>query len=308
MPRFTLNLLHPRYWLVWVGFGFWRLLIQLPYSWQMAMGRGLSRLVWRLAKRRRRIAKRNLELCFPEKPEAERDALAKANIESTILAFFETGMSWFWPRWRLRRLYSVSGLEHLQAAQERGQGVLLLAMHATHLDLGGNLLCLSHSFDAIYRPHNNPVIDYIQLKGRQRGNNQSAVIARDDLRYVVKRLRQGRAVWYAPDQDYGPRRPHVFAPFFGVPAATVTATAKLAKMGRAQVIPFTHFRRPDGSGYDVKVHPPLENFPEGDDQRDAERINSVLEALIRKQPEQYIWVHRRFKTRPPGEPGLYDFG
>lgn len=305
MPRFTLNLLHPRYWLTWVGFGLWWLLAQLPYRWQMALGRALGRLVWRLAKSRRRTALRNLALCFPEKPVEEQRAMARATVTSTAQALFETGISWFWPDSRLRRLFTIEGLEHLKAAQSEGQGVVLLAMHVTHLDLGGNLLCMSHSIDALYRPHDNPVYDFIQARGRSRRSDDTVIIDREDMRLMIKRLRRGRVVWYAPDQDYGPRRPHVFAPFFGVPAATITATSKLVQMGRARIIPFTHFRRDDGSGYDVKIYPPLENFPEGDELRDAERINRVLERLIRKHPEQYMWVHRRFKTRPEGEESLY---
>ncbi|WP_027329462.1 LpxL/LpxP family Kdo(2)-lipid IV(A) lauroyl/palmitoleoyl acyltransferase [Marinimicrobium agarilyticum] len=305
MPRVSRQLFHPRYWLTWVGFGIWWLLALLPYRIQMALGRGLGRLLWHLAKSRRRTALRNLELCFPEKPEQERWRLARRNFESTAQAFFETGMSWFWPRWRMRRLCSVEGLEHLQAAQQSGQGVVLLGMHFTNLDLGAKLLCLNHSVGGLYRPHNNPVYDYMQLKGREHLGEKGGVIARDDIRQMVRRLRQNKVVWYAPDQDYGARRPHVFVPFFGIPAATITATSQLVRMGRAQLIPFTHHRREDGSGYDVKVYPPLTSIPTGDDEADAAMINAFVEARVRECPEQYMWVHRRFKTRPEGEKPLY---
>ncbi len=199
----------------------------------------------------------------------------------------------------------MEGLEHLQAAQQAGQGVVLLGMHFTNLDLGGKLLCQSHPVGGLYRPHNNPVYDYMQLKGREHLAEPGSIISRDDMRQMVRRLRQGGVVWYAPDQDYGPRRPHVFVPFFGVPTATITATSQLMRMGRAQLIPFTHHRRADGSGYDVKVYPPLTDLPSGDETADAERINQFIEERVRACPEQYMWVHRRFKTRPEGEPSLY---
>ncbi len=305
MSRFSRHLLHPRYWLTWVGFGIWWLLALLPYRVQMALGRGLGRLLWHLAKSRRRTALRNLELCFPEKPEQERVTLARRNFESTALAFFETGMAWFWPRRRLEQLYTVEGLEHLQQAADEGEGVVLLAMHFTHLDLGAKLLCLSHSIDGLYRPHNNALYDFMQRRGRERFSGEGVAIAREDMRQMVRHLRRGRAVWYAPDQDYGARRPHVFVPFFGVPAATITATMQLMRMGRARLIPFTHYRREDGSGYDVKVYPPLASVPTGDDEADAATINAFVEARVRECPEQYMWVHRRFKTRPEGEKSLY---
>lgn len=305
MPRVSRRLFHPRYWLTWVGFGIWWLLALLPYRVQMALGRGLGRLLWHLAKSRRRTALRNLELCFPEKPEQERLAMARRNFESTALAFFETGMAWFWPRRRLDRLHTVEGLEHLQQAADEGEGVVLLAMHFTHLDLGAKLLCLSHSIDGLYRPHNNALYDFMQRRGRERFSGGGVAIAREDMRLMVRRLRQGRVVWYAPDQDYGARRPHVFVPFFGVPTATITATTQLMRMGRARLIPFTHYRREDGSGYDVKVYPPLTSIPTGDDEADAATINAFVEARVRECPEQYMWVHRRFKTRPEGEESLY---
>lgn len=305
MPRFTPNLLHPRHWLTWAGFGLWWLLAQLPYRWQMGMGRRLGGLAMKWAKRRKYVTERNLELSFPESAAEERERMVRGVLNSTVMAFFETGMAWFWPRWRLRRLYTVEGLEYLQAAEQDRQGALLLAMHFTNLDLGAAFVSLEHPIDGLYRPHNNAVYDYVQRRGRESNREGGIAIPREDMRQMVRRLRQGRAIWYAPDQDYGERRPHVFAPFFGVPAATITATAQLARMGRARVIPFTHFRREDGKGYEVKIYPPLDHFPTGDDQADAERINAFVEARVRECPEQYLWVHRRFKTRPPGEAGFY---
>jgi KDO2-lipid IV(A) lauroyltransferase len=220
------------------------------------------------------------------------------------IAFFETGIAWFWPKWRLQNLYTIEGLEHLQAAQESKVGVILMAFHFTHIDIGAKLLGLRFSIDGTYRPHNNPVYDYIQRTGRERHSMHGQAIPRDDVRAMVKALRTGRAIWYAPDQDYGPKH-SIFVPLFGVPAATVTATSQLARLGKARVIAFTQTRRKGGAGYHLKIYPPLEHFPSEDEVVDTQRINRFVEERILEQPEQYLWVHRRFKTRPEGAPDLY---
>lgn len=225
-------------------------------------------------------------------------------MQSVGMAFFETGMAWFWPRWRLKRIYSIEGLEHLESAQADGVGVILMAFHFTHIDIGAKLLGMSVSIDGTYRPHNNPVYDLIQRWGRERLTQQGTAIPRGDVRAMVKALRKGRFIWYAPDQDYGPKH-SMFVPLFGVQAATVTATSELARLGKARVVPFTQTRKADGSGYHVHIRPPLSDFPSGDAERDTLKVSSVVEQCISEQPTQYLWVHRRFKTRPEGEPSLY---
>lgn len=304
-PRFRPALLHPRYWLTWLGFFLWYCVTLLPYRAQYILGRLLGKLLYRVAGRRRQIARANLDLCFPAWTAEKREDVTRQVMESIGIAFFETGVAWFWPKWRLQRLYTIEGLEHLIAARESGVGVILMAFHFTHIDIGAKLLGLRFSIDGTYRPHNNPVYDYIQRNGRERHSMQGQAIPRDDVRAMVKALRNGRAIWYAPDQDYGAKH-SIFVPLFGVPAATVTATSQLARLGKAQVIAFTQTRRPDGKGYHLKIFPPLQDFPSGDEQADTLRINQFVEARILEQPEQYLWVHRRFKSRPPGEPDLYE--
>lgn len=304
-PRFRLPLLHPRYWPTWLGFLVWYLLALLPYRMQLGLGRLLGKLLYRAAGRRRQIARANLDLCFPSWTEARREQVTREIMESIGIAFFETGMAWFWPKWRLQRLYTVEGLEHLVAARENGVGVILMAFHFTHIDIGAKLLGLSFSIDGTYRPHNNPVYDYIQRTGRERHSMAGQAIPREDVRAMVKALRSGRAIWYAPDQDYGAKH-SIFVPLFGIPAATVTATSQLARLGKAAVIAFTQTRKADGKGYHLKIYAPLENFPSADEMADTVRINQFVEARILEQPEQYLWVHRRFKTRPEGEPDLYE--
>lgn len=301
-PRFTLALLHPRHWLLWLGIILWWLISQLPYPCLRGLARLLAPILRKAGKSRRRIISRNLELCFPQLSTAEREKLLNDNFFSTAMALFETGMAWFLPQWRLRRLFTIEGLEHLRA--DDGQGVIMMAMHFTTLDIGAAFLNISASIDGMYRPHKNPVFDYVQRKGRERHNLHSEAIPRDDVRGMIRTLKRGRAIWYAPDQDYGPKQ-SVFAPFFGVEAASVTATAKFARLGKARVVPFVQTRLPGNQGYKVTIYPPLQAFPVGDERDDAERINGFIEDRINEQPEQYLWAHRRFKTRPPGEPSLY---
>ena len=301
---FDIAFLHPRYWLLWFGLGLLWLITQLPYKVLLRLGRALGALMQRVARSRRHIVTRNIELCFTHLSVAERDALVRENFASMGIAFFEMAMSWWWPKKRLSRLVQVQGLEHLQAAQEQGQGAILMAIHFTTLEIGAALLGQQHTIDGMYRAHDNPVFDYVQRRGRERHNADAQAIEREDVRGMLKVLRKGRAIWYAPDQDYGPKQ-SVFVPLFGVPAATVTATSKFAKLGRAQVIPMTQTRLPNGQGYLIKIEPALSDFPGESDEQDCLRLNQWIERAIAQQPEQYLWAHRRFKTRPEGEAKLY---
>lgn len=303
-PRFTSAFLHPRYWPLWAGLGLLWLVVQLPYSVLLKLGRALGALMFRFAGKRRRIAARNLELCFPEMSESARARLLRENFASTGIAFFEMPMSWWWPKARLARLAHVEGMEHLRAAQAAGEGVILMSLHFTTLEIGAALLGQLHTIDGMYREHDNPVFDFIQRRGRERHNADATAIEREDVRSMLKVLRAGRAIWYAPDQDYG-RKQSIFVPLFGIPAATVTATTKFARLGRARVIPMTQRRLPDAKGYELVIHPPFKQFPGESEAADCVRINQWVEQQVRACPEQYLWAHRRFKTRPEGEPRLY---
>ena len=304
-PHFRAAFFHPRFWLLWLGLGVLWLVVQLPYKVQLCIGRVLGAVMYRIAGDRRRIAARNLELCFPEKTAAERERLLKENFASTGIAFFEMAMSWWWSKPRLAKLAHVEGLEHLEQAQREGKGVILMAFHFTTLEIGAALLGQQHTIDGMYREHNNPLFDFIQRRGRERHNADSLAVERDDVRGMLKLLRSGRAIWYAPHQGYGAKQ-SIFVPLFGIPAATVTATSKFAKLGKAKVVPFTQQRLADGSGYKLVIHAPLSDFPGESDEADCLRINQWVERAIRECPEQYLWAHRRFKTRPPGEPKLYE--
>ncbi|MDO7909306.1 lipid A biosynthesis lauroyl acyltransferase [Pseudomonas monteilii] len=304
-PRFRLQFFHPRFWGLWLGLGLLWLIVQLPYRALLGLGRALGAVMYRVAGPRRRIAARNLELCFPELSEAQRKRLLKENFASTGIAFFEMAMSWWWPKARLARLAHIEGLEHLRDAERDGQGAILMAVHFTTLEIGAALLGQAHTIDGMYREHGNALFDYVQRRGRERHNLDALAVERDDVRGMLKLLRGGRAIWYAPDQDYGTKQ-SVFVPLFGIPAATVTATTKFARLGRARVIPFTQRRLEDGSGYRLVVHPPLEDFPGESEEADCLRINQWVEGVLRECPEQYLWAHRRFKSRPEGAPRLYE--
>ncbi|MBL4567549.1 MAG: LpxL/LpxP family Kdo(2)-lipid IV(A) lauroyl/palmitoleoyl acyltransferase [Porticoccus sp.] len=300
--QFKWTYLHPRYWLIWLGMGCWWLLVLLPYPVMMWLGRQLGALMFRFGGYRYQIGEINLKLCFPDMDDAQRHQLLRDNFTSYGIAFFEVGMAWWWSTKRLNKFIQLEGMEHIDALQ--GQGALLMAIHYTTLEVGASALSARHSIDGMYRPHKNAVYDYIQSKGRRVRDPAGLYHSREDVRGMFKGLRKGRIIWYAPDQDYG-RKQSVFAHFFGVTAASVTATARFAKIGNAAILPFSQVRLPDNKGYRVVVHPPLENFPTGDDVADAETINRQIEAFILQQPDQYMWIHRRFKTRPEGEERPY---
>lgn len=302
--RFQLYFLHPRFWPVCLGLGLLWLLVRLPFIWVLRLGRALGWLMFYVGASRREVARRNLELCFPEKDANWHRRILRENFASTGMAFFEMAMSWWLPAARLRRLVQIEGLEHLQQAQADGHGVILMAFHFTTLEIGAALLGQRCAIDGMYREHKNPLFDYIQRRGRERHNANSRAIERGDIRAMLKSLRQGRVIWYAPDQDYG-RKQSVFVPLFGVTAATVTATTKFARLGRARVVPFTQVRLPGNQGYSLKLHPALKDFPGRSEEEDCRRINVLLEQAVRQHPEQYLWVHRRFKTQPEGWPSLY---
>jgi KDO2-lipid IV(A) lauroyltransferase len=295
--------LGPRYWGTWLSLALLRLLVLLPFPAQLALGQALGIALGHLLGRRRRIAETNLTLCFPELSREARARLLWRSFESLGLALIEVGMAWWGSDARLRRLVEIEGLEHLRAALTGGRGAILLSAHFTTLEIGGRLLRLFQPFRPIYRPTKNPLWDWVMLRRRQQ--HVERAIDRRDVRGMFRALRANEPVWYAPDQDYG-REHSVFVPFFGVLAATITATSRLAALSGAPVVPFFQYRKPDGSGYRLVIEPPLEGFPGPDPAADAERINRLIEARVREHPEQYLWSHRRFKTRPPGEAPPYD--
>ena len=292
----------PRFWPFWLGVALLWCLVRLPYRMQLWLGRGIGRLIMRVAKKRRHIVDVNLALCFPNLDEPARERLRVENFESMGIAIFEMGMSWWSPDRKLEKLFTLEGRENLDAALKAGNGAILLSAHFTTMEIGGRMLAMRLPFQVLYRVHKNPAMEHVISRGRNRHTHKA--ILRDNLLGMRRSLRQNIPVWYAPDQDFGIGK-GAFVPFFGIQAATITVTTTLAKMARSPVVPFTQTRLPDARGYVLTLHPPLDNFPGESPEADAQRINTFIEARIREQPEQYLWAHRRFKNRPPGEDSFY---
>ncbi len=292
-----------RYWPAWLGFLCLRLGVFLPYTWLCRIGKTIGRLTMLFAKKRRRIADINLSLCFPELLEPDRQALIKAHFESLGVALFEIPMGWWGSDKALRGMAHVHGLQYLEDALKQGKGVILLSAHFTSLEIGGRLLSLFCPFHVMYRSHQNPVAERFIAKNRARRCEKA--IRRDDVRELIRSLRGGNAVWYAPDQNTQ-RKQAVFARFFGHLASTNTATARLTKLTGAAVVPFRTIRRAGGDGYDLILEPALDDYPVGDIKADTQQINDIIEGWVRQNPEQYLWIHRRFRSRPSKEdPPIY---
>ncbi|WP_027351882.1 LpxL/LpxP family Kdo(2)-lipid IV(A) lauroyl/palmitoleoyl acyltransferase [Halotalea alkalilenta] len=294
--------LHPRFWPTWAMIAAMRIGAFLPWRLKLWIGKGLGELVYRTLKRRRHITETNLRLCFPELDDAQREALVKRTFHANGIGVLETATGWCRDPEHMRHRVVFKGTEYMERAKAEGKGVLIIGIHFSTLDLGGALHSLFFDADVVYRKHNNPVFEKFMTRARNRIFGQA--IDRHDLRGVVKRIKAGNAVWYSPDQDFG-RDASVFAPFFGVDAATIKLTAKIAKMTGAPVMPLMFHRNDDDYTYTLEYLPALEGYPSGDDVADATRVNAFIEQAIRRHPEQYLWLHRRFKTRPAGESSLY---
>ncbi|MGH8529917.1 MAG: LpxL/LpxP family Kdo(2)-lipid IV(A) lauroyl/palmitoleoyl acyltransferase [Nevskiales bacterium] len=292
------ELLAPRHWPVWLGLALGRLIAALPYRLQMALGRRLGDLSYLLIASRRRVVDTNLRLAFPEWDEAGRRRQARECFRSAGCGMVETMICWWGSDAKVEQLAHFEGLEHLQAAAAGGHGVILLSAHFTSLELGVRMSSMKIKLTAMYRPPSNPVIDYVMRGSRERIVGQD-VIPKQDVRGLVKALRQGAIVWYAPDQSARNKFAGL-VPFFGQPAMTNMATARIAEMSGAAVVPFFTLRKPDGSGIRLIVKPQLQNFPSGDDSKDAERVNTLIENVVREAPTQYFWLHRRYKTYGQG--------
>lgn len=301
MKIFQTAFLHPRYWLNWMGLFLMRLSVFLPVQIQVWLGNLLGKLMWFFAKERMRIARRNLEMCFPEWSEKRREQLLRQTMQTMGMMPIETALSWWGTDKALAKRVEYIGLEHLEAAKARGKGVILLTGHFTSMELGGRLVILRQPTYVMFRELKAPLFNSVMLK--YRNLHGEGIILQADMRGMLRALKKNKVVWYAPDQDFG-RRNSVFATFFGVQAATVPATARIAKMSGASVLPYVPRRLPDGR-YQIEFSPVLEHFPTGDELADAQRINDWVEVQVRKYPEQYLWVHRRFKTQPEGKGLLY---
>ena len=298
------GLYHPRAWLSWLGFGcIWLAVHLLPHSWLFKLAQLLAFPLSFIARRRRKIADLNLQTCFPEMSAIERRKLIHQHFASLMMGVFEMGMAWWLPDTRLKNKVHIEGLEYLEAALEQKKGVLLISPHFTCLEIIGRLfkMNIQHSWCGMYRPHENPVIEYFFR--RYRRSFFSNLLSRDDIRGFVKELRKNQIVWFATDQNFRSKG-LVMAPFFGTPTPSHTGASRIAKMTKAPVVPMSYHRRHDQIGYVIKFYPPPDNFPSEDEVQDATRINALYEGMIHDALEQYFWLHRKFKIR--GQKGVVD--
>ncbi|MDH4023429.1 MAG: LpxL/LpxP family Kdo(2)-lipid IV(A) lauroyl/palmitoleoyl acyltransferase [Gammaproteobacteria bacterium] len=293
----------PRYWGIWLCVGILRLNAFLPYRVQVAEGRALGWLLYHLLRGRRRIAATNIALCFPEAMPAARQELLREHFASLGITLIEHGLAWWASDALVRRLVDLRGRENLERAMAGGRGVILLTGHFGAQEFSGRAFGLSCPTTAgFYRPSRNPLVD--EILRRLRKKSAPILIPKQAVRRVVRALRQGMPVWYAPDQSYR-RAQSALIPFFGEPAMTTTALSELVRLGKAAVVPLFPTRLPNGAGYRLDILPALENFPGASPEADARRVNEIIEAHIRTVPEQYYWLHRRFKGRPEGYPDPY---
>jgi Kdo2-lipid IVA lauroyltransferase/acyltransferase len=298
----SLALLKPKYWPTWLGLGLLRLFEPLPFPVLLALGNAAGTLLAILPLSFVRIARRNLELCFPAMSADERERILREHFRSVGIGLFETAMSWWSPDARIRKLSELVGQEHLDAALACGRGVILLSAHFTTLEIGARSLTARGPTNIMYRPTSNIVLERFLAKNRSK--HAKRAIPRDDIRTLITALKSNEAVWYAPDQAYRKKGAEM-VPFFGIPAATNTATSRLARMTGAAVVPYFVERLPGSKGYRMTLLPPLENFPSDSPAHDAQRFNELIEAFVTRVPAQYLWIHRRFKGLDPSYPNYY---
>lgn len=274
----------------------------LPLGVLARCGAGFGWLLYAFGRERRRVARTNLRLCFPEMPAAERERLVRRHFRAFGRSLLERGILWWSPEARIRRLIRLEGLEHWRAVA--GRPAILLAPHFVGLDMGGVRLTTEFRLVSMYSKQKNPLFDALLLHSRTRFGNSPMASRQDGLKPVVRAMRQGLPFYYLPDMDFG-ARDAVFVPFFGVPAATITGLSRLAKITGAAVVPAITRQLPGGAGYALKFYPAWEGFPGADAEGDTRRMNAFIEERVREMPEQYFWLHKRFKTRPPGEKKFY---
>jgi Kdo2-lipid IVA lauroyltransferase/acyltransferase len=292
---------HPKYWPTWLGLAVLRLFEPLPHPLLYLLGRGLGRLVHLFPSSFKRIAARNIELCLPQLDAAARARILREHFAGLGVALFETALSWWSSNERIRHLTYMDGIEHLKAAQATGRGVLLLSAHFNTIEIGCRALAARMPLNIMYRPTKNELIG--AFVHSRRAVQTRRAIPRDDARTLIRALKDGEVVWYAPDQSFRNKGAQM-VPLFGIPAATNVATSRIASMTGALVLPY-FFERLPGGGYRGTIHPPLADFPTGDPVADTGRFDRVVEAEVRRIPDQYLWIHRRFKGLTPDYPDYY---
>ena len=295
--------LHPRFWPMWCTFAVLRLVTLLPYRSATGIGRLLGRLLLLLSGSRQKIVDTNLARCFPDKSLEERNRIKSECYRNLGVSLVEMAMCWWWSAHKLKSLVEIRGREHLDAVLASGRGAILLTGHYTSLEIGGRLLTLFMPLQGLYRTQRNAMFDsYLYTR---RHSYLVDIVSSKNTRQFIRGIRNQVPTWYAPDQDFTRER-NVFAPFMGIEAATISASSRMAQAANAAMLPYYPERKQDGTGYLLHIGAPLEDFPSGDEIVDASAINRSIENWVRIFPENYMWIQKRFKTRPPGEAPFYE--
>ena len=294
------NFIHPKYFLTWILILLMRVGVFVPFRLQVFFGKIIGKLIYPVMTELRKTAYSNISNCFPDKKQPQVTLLVKQHFEAIGISLFETANAYFASDKKIKKMLIISNEQHFTEALKKEGGIILLGSHFMPLMLGGRALLIKHTIANIYRPQNNKLFDKVMVKGYLK--NGAVMIKSTDTRSIIKAINNSLPIWYAPDQDLG-RNNSIFAPLFGIQTATASATSRLAKNNNTRVIPYSFIRTKHG--YEMSFDKPLKNYPSGDAIKDASKTNQILEKQILKNPEQYLWIHRRFKTRPEGEESFY---
>ena len=279
-----------------------RIGVFIPFNFQVLIGKTIGKLIYPFMHKLRSTAYSNISHCFPDKKQNQVNLLVKRHFEAIGVSFFETANAYYGSDKKIRKLLTITNENFFQDALKEEGGIILLCSHFMPLMLGSRALLMNHTIANIYRPQNNKLFDRIMVKGYKK--NGAVMIKSTDTRSIIKAINNSLPIWYAPDQDLG-KNNSVFAPFFGIQTATASATARLAKNNNTRVIPYSFIRTK--KGYTMSFEKPIANYPSNDPIQDATIVNQILEKQIIKSPEQYLWIHRRFKTRPNDEKNFYKY-
>ena len=294
------NFIHPKYFPTWILILLMRVGVFIPFRLQVFFGKIIGKLIYPFMTELRKTAYTNISNCFPDKKQPQVTLLVKQHFEAIGISLFETANAYYASDKKIKRILTINNEKNFTEALKKEGGIILLCSHFMPLMLGSRALLIKHTIANIYRPQNNQLFDQVMVKGYIR--NGAVMIKSTDTRSIMKAINNSLPIWYAPDQDLG-KNNSIFAPLFGIQTATASATSRLAKNNNTRVIPYSFVRAKHG--YEMSFEKPLKNYPSGNAIKDASKTNQILEKQILKNPEQYLWIHRRFKTRPEGEENFY---
>ena len=292
----------PQRWPMWIALWALKLLAHREFKSLLRIGQRIGDFARRLPLPQKNVVRQNIRLCFPEMSDVDRERLLQQHFREAGISLPETALAWFMPPDKLLTLVRFEGIEEFDRLQASGRGVILLASHFTTLEIGARFITAARDVHAVYKPSSDPLLS--EFFRKYRGAVAASMIASDDIRAMVRVLKAGGAVWYAPDQAFRGKGAEMVK-FFGIPVATNTATSRLARLTGAVVLPYFVERLSGAAGYVVRIGPALENFPGPSSVTDTERHHALIEAEVRRLPAQYLWLHKRFKGLSPDYPVRY---